>query len=182
MDRKIVQPKQIIVPGEYELGNQSILKIYFRVFDRGHGGDLPPVIVAHNSIGNRGERYFTLNPRIVGDYRNRVQSYINKGAEYFLLDGNHRAVASALTDHPIDTLELQSDEDIKKFRKMVERGELFDWEQESGSLIEIVDDFEFFCWEHLDEMMTVEERVKQLTSNGDLPQYMTDKYLQDKLI
>src|SRR3989344_5032483 len=81
-----------------------------------------------------------------------------------------------LTGHPIDTLELQSDEDIEQFRKMVERGELFDWEQESSSLIEVVNDFEFFCWEHLDEMMTVEERVKQLISNGDLPQYMKDKY------
>jgi len=45
MERRILQPDQIIVPGEYELGNESILKIYFRVFDRGHGGDLPPVIV-----------------------------------------------------------------------------------------------------------------------------------------
>src|SRR3989338_8017783 len=50
MERRILQPEQIIVPGEYELGNESILKIYFRVFDRGHGGDLPPIIVTSSQF------------------------------------------------------------------------------------------------------------------------------------
>jgi hypothetical protein len=46
MIERILQPSQIVVPGEYEVGNESILKIYHRIFDKGHGNDLPPVIVA----------------------------------------------------------------------------------------------------------------------------------------
>lgn len=180
MERRILQSGQIIVPGEYELGNESILKIYFRVFGRVHGADLPPVIVAHHSLGNRGEEYYELNKCAVGDYRNKLERYVKQGSEYFLLDGNHKAVASALVHQPIRALELQTDKDLKKIRKMVERGELFDWNHESDSLMQIVNDFEFFCSEHLDQMMTVDERVKQLTSNGDIPKYMRKRYHKEK--
>ncbi|MBI1970448.1 hypothetical protein HYS47_01750 [Candidatus Woesearchaeota archaeon] len=56
MERRILQPEQIIVPGEYELGNESIVKIYFRVFDAGHGVDLPPVIVARADVVSEEQR------------------------------------------------------------------------------------------------------------------------------
>ena len=180
MERRILQPEQIIVPGEYELGNESILKIYFRIFDRGHGADLPPVIVAHHSIGNRGEEFYELNQHLIGSYRDKLDRYLEQGSEYFLLDGNHKAVASALLHQPIRTLELQTDKDLEKIKEMVEKGELFNWKHGSASLREIVNDFEDFCSEHLDQMTTVDERVKQLTSNGDLPQYMKERYHKGK--
>ena len=45
MKRLTLRPEQILVSGEWNLENESILKIYFRAFDRGHGKDFPPVIV-----------------------------------------------------------------------------------------------------------------------------------------
>ena len=52
MENRILQPEQIIVPGEYEVGDEQILNIYFRVFDRGNSKDLPPVIVAHRTAAD----------------------------------------------------------------------------------------------------------------------------------
>lgn len=38
------------MPGEYSLGNESILKIYHRIFESGYGNCLPPVIVAKSDV------------------------------------------------------------------------------------------------------------------------------------
>ena len=181
MERKILKPRQILVPGEYELGNESILNIYFRICNRGYSEDLPPVIVAHNSLGNRGENFLTVsdNNRIrIGAYQDQVQRYIDNGTEYFLLDGNHRTVACALTHQPISVLELATDDDLEEIKRMVKTGELFDWKHESNSLRELVEEFEYSCERSLDQMMTVEERVKQLISNRDVPRYMRERYEQ----
>src|SRR3989338_1375909 len=58
MERRILQPEQIIVPGEYELGNEQILKIYHGIFEKGHGEDLPPVIVCSSGYVPEQERQF----------------------------------------------------------------------------------------------------------------------------
>lgn len=181
MERRILRPEHIIVPGEYELGNESILKIYFRVFNRGHGEDLPPVIVTHYSQGDQLKRFDNpSNKKIVGAYRQKLDDFVKNGAEYFLLDGNHKAVAAALTHNPILALELQAEGDILEIQRMVERGDLFDWNHESQSLVEIANQFEDYTSEYLDKMKTVEERVRLLTSNGDLPQYIKERYLRGK--
>ncbi|MBI2665757.1 hypothetical protein HYX12_04000, partial [Candidatus Woesearchaeota archaeon] len=64
MQRIILEPEQIIVPGECELGDESILKIYFRIFEKGHGEDLPPVIVVSNDIIKPRSRRGRLNEEI----------------------------------------------------------------------------------------------------------------------
>jgi len=74
MKELILKPEQIIVPGEYELGNESILKIYFRIFERGHGKDLPPVLVVHYLKGDRLELYnISENEWIVNNYRENFE-------------------------------------------------------------------------------------------------------------
>ena len=112
MERRILQPEQIIVPGEYELGNESILKIYFRVFDRGHGEDLPPVLVTHNG---------RINPSYLNEEFGRgqgqdefYQKLMDSEAEYLLLDGNHKSVAATLSHKPIYSLDLEKRADIAK--------------------------------------------------------------------
>lgn len=56
MRKLTLQPEQILVPGEYELGNEAILKIYFRIFEKGHGEDLPPVLVCSSTYVPASER------------------------------------------------------------------------------------------------------------------------------
>lgn len=56
MRKRTLQPEQILVPGEYELGDEAILKIYFRIFEKGHGEDLPPVLVCNSTYVPASER------------------------------------------------------------------------------------------------------------------------------
>lgn len=205
-----LQPEQIIVPSEYGLGNESILKIYFRLFDRGHGADLPPIIVTSSKFDqnllppaknyersirvleewerkgmyvNPGARNFSKKcfERAMAKYSGileKIAQFNKDGARYFLLDGNHRSAAATLTHQPISALELQTDEDLEEVRKMVGRGELFDFKRECASLVELIGSFYEFCKDRLEDFSTVRERIDELTSNGDLPKYMTERYLR----
>ncbi|MCX6708992.1 MAG: hypothetical protein NTW67_05095 [Candidatus Woesearchaeota archaeon] len=162
MRKTDLQPEQILIPGEYELGNESILKIYFRIFGKGHGKDLPPVIVARNDITGRSlkDKYesvvqhlskrgymgeMNINaPYNLGRAREtyaRFNELIAK-APFYLFDGNHRTTAATLTHRSIHALELQSDEDIAEARRMIERGQLFDFKRPETSLRELVTAFE----------------------------------------
>lgn len=220
-----LKPEQILVPGEYELGNQSILKIYFRIFDKGYGKDLPPVIVVHNSlvdyngldrkmhelesiIKNCVEGYDIIHRDLQegridqtyaclrhNEYSEKVQEsnmHIFKikdiyqvfqilhrlNAEYFLIDGNHRTVAATLTHNPIYALELQNNKDISEARKMIKKGELFNFDRAEDKLVDLVMAWGSYVSGHIDDTCTVKQRVNQLTSNGDLPSYMKQKYLE----
>ncbi len=167
MEKRTLQPQQIIVPGEYELGNESILRIYFRVFSKGYGEALPPVIVARSDLIGEKERAERLERFIENeeswlrkfrndeiDKRKIAKEIADKGeayrrlsaaitrAQYYLIDGNHKTAAATLANAPIYALELQFDEDITKARKMVEEGELFDFKMPEQSLRELVLSFE----------------------------------------
>lgn len=50
MQRKLLGPERIIVPGEYRVASEGILKIYFRIFDNGHKKDLPPILVVSSYV------------------------------------------------------------------------------------------------------------------------------------
>jgi len=205
MERKALKPGQIIVPGEYEIGNESILKIYFRIFDSGCGEILPPVTVARADVIDPAERKARLDRRLarikshgypnilygervaIGDYEH-ICSLIQT-APYYLLDGNHRTAAATLAGHDIDALELQNDGDLLEVRRMVDRGELFDFKRSETSLYELLMEFECFCMgnenvisgpPNKDMVRTVEQRVEEMVRNGHLPGYMTEVFLKRK--
>lgn len=201
MERKALKPGQIIVPGEYEIGNESILKIYFRIFDSGCGEILPPVTVARADVIDPAERRARLDRRLdrikshgyrtepvaIGDYEHFCS--LIQTAPYYLLDGNHRTAAATLAGHDINALELQNDGDLLEVRRMVDRGELFDFKRSETSLYELLMEFECFCMDNeyvisgppqRDMVRTVEQRVEELVRNGNLPGYMTERFLKRK--
>ena len=51
-----LQPEQIIVPGEYELSNETALRVYFDLCSRGHSKVLSPVIVTSSDITGKAGR------------------------------------------------------------------------------------------------------------------------------
>jgi len=55
MKRIVLESEQIITPGESEVGNEEILRIYFEIFNRDDGNYLPPIFVTRN------------DPRIISD-------------------------------------------------------------------------------------------------------------------
>ena len=209
MERRILQPEQIIVPGEYELGNESILKIYFRIFDRGHGKDLPPVVVVNSGLITKQARQERLQEQIV--YMKKSEeanekihapygaSYLMakpaiqeteeryrkiegklESAPYYLIDGNHRTAAAALTHSPISALELQGDGDFEEIKKMIERGKLFDFKRPETSLQTLVLEFENCVLKYIECCKTIRERIDELISNGNLPPYMKERYHRRK--
>ncbi|MDO8509170.1 MAG: hypothetical protein Q7S27_05810 [Nanoarchaeota archaeon] len=199
-----LQPEQILVPGEYKLGNESILKIYYRIFDRDHGRDLPPVITARADFisesqrQERFERKIEMLNRQIKEFRAVDAGYflplvkkdfetfsvLIKKSPYYLLDGNHRSAAATLTHNPIRALEIENDDDISKIEEMVEKGGVFDFKFKEKDLYTLLSSFEDYCLgeEHaigrgkIDKVKSVRERVDALVSNGDLPQYIIDKY------
>ena len=176
MERKILQPGQILVPGEYKLGNEGILKIYFRIFDSGHGDDLPLSIVINRNLATEG----ALESFVDQDRAQRIYSEIEQsGADYFLIDGNHKTVAAALCHVAPNVLELETNQDLEEARKMVVRGKLFDFPHKKDDLIKIADSFVEFVFRK-DYVRTLPQRVDELTSNGDLPQYMKERYHRGK--
>ncbi len=220
-----LQPEQIMVPREYELANEQILKIYFRIFKSGYGKALPPVITARinetqslveliengrhpdKGGGLRGYEEFLKKRHYSFDWeRNEVDQEVRsrredyrklfaefKTSPYILLDGNHRTAAAALTHNPVYALEIETDEDISEIRRMIKRGELFEFNSNETSLMTLKESFVLYCLQLaikdngnitfpsaalslLDETATVKERVKKLVVNGELPDYMARRY------
>lgn len=183
MEKRILQPEQIIVPGEYEVGNEAILKIYYRVFEAGQGSILPPAIVAHHGIASMEplKRWFTSSARHIDDYQDKVREFTARGAGYFLLEGNHRSIAATLTRQGIPVLELQPGDDMGQLRRMVETGEMFDFQldEETAELC-AGECARYLTSKGFENMMTLRDRVDKLTSNGHLPGYMVEKYRVSK--
>ena len=198
MKEKILEPEQIIIPGEYDVANETILKIYFRVFDKMHGKDLPPVFVAHKDVANmfsvlemnEDDTNYWYYRKINEAYNNQLKEVFKSGAEYFLLDGNHKSIAATLTHKPIRALEILTDQDLKKGAKMVESGKLFNWTIPGETITETMKQlkarlynytFHFFREERIDDCpLTIRERVDKLIFKEDLPQYMIKRYLRRK--
>lgn len=216
MKTRKLKPEQIIVPGEYELGNESILKIYFRILERGHGKDLPPVVVTtlenidkikvkkwleDSEYGFRKWEEPRLRDQLYsGTLEARRKDYeilfkVLEKTPYMLIDGNHRTAAATLTHKPISALEVQTDEDLEEVRRMVKRGEIFDFKRDETSIYHLRRGFIAYCLElnireydgnitfpadgrsWLRYTKSIKERIDELTSNGDLPQYMKERYL-----
>lgn len=188
MERRILQPEQIITPYEYEVSNEAILNIYFRVFDRGHGGDIPPVLVARPSLSDRDFllRYFRVPTR--EDFERYFRTIGEMGEVFYLMDGNHKGVAATLCHTPIKAIELQNDGDLEELGGMVKSGEYFnlpgfpfkyrEMGKVAGKLRSAVTYLE--DQQSDKEILTLKQRVDRLTSSRDLPQYMKDRYLKGK--
>ncbi len=198
MKRRIIQPDRVLVIGEYELGNPEILKIYYRVFERGHGEDLPPMIVASpGTEEERGKRLLAELVRIrATDPRSLVYAYdgstytTKKGAiekteeayrrleekireiDFYLIDGNHRSAAATLANQQLVCFELETDRDLEDTRKMVSTGQLFGFPHEHTSLKDLVVEAERWSLRNIDDLRTVKERVDQLAVDGFFPGYM----------
>ena len=182
-----LNPDQIIVPKEYKLGNTSILQIYFRVFDKKYGEDFPYAIVVRSDFISKEDRKEILEKR--PHFSEEILSFFEAKIEskYYLIDGNHKSAAAALTRSPVYCLELETDEDLEDIREMVERGELFSFPRTEKSLEKLV--FAFEDWIHgynigyesskiRRNTQTVKERVDELVSNKDIPNYMIERYLE----
>ncbi|MEK6918183.1 MAG: hypothetical protein AABW51_04510 [Nanoarchaeota archaeon] len=184
MKSLILKPEQIIPP-DNEMGNEEVLKIYFGVMAKGHEKDIPPVLIARPSLSDRN---FMLkragNMEICRKYFESVSQI--KDA-FYLIDGNHRAVAAMLCNIPIKALELEDDSDLSIIEKMAKSGEYwnhpplpFDFNNSrevTGKLRSAVTYLE--DGRYARELITLKDMVNELVFSNSLPDYMKNKYLEN---
>lgn len=189
MKRLTLKPEQIIVPGGYEIGDEEALKKYFEMFDKGCEQDVPPVLVLHSNLAGCYDRcHLPYPPR--EEFLKQMKLWRaldpNRPDFFYMIDGNHRAIAATLTHNPISALELQEDGDILEVKLMAERGELPSLEKVLGlwknSISHQISEFESYVGEnfHINPIPLLDLRVSKLVEDGLLPRYMQVRYLKEK--
>lgn len=170
MKHRLLHPRQIITLRDYPLYNPHILKIYFRVFSKNQGKILPPCPVIHKSSGI---------PLLKGKKRYNAQlaDFLNKHpeAEYFLLDGSHKTTAACLSKKLVPAVVIEKDEDLRKARKLIEKGEFFGWFAVENSVKEALHNL---AKHHFGakKFMTVEDKARLMVKNRKVPDYVISFY------
>ncbi|MBW2969706.1 hypothetical protein KY319_01145 [Candidatus Woesearchaeota archaeon] len=178
MKKRLLKPSQIITLRDYPVYNEQILKIYFRIFQKNQGKILPPCPVIHKS---------TAIPFVKGkdfkskQYNTMLEKYLqeNPKAEYFLLDGGHKTAAATLSHKKIPVLIIEKDKDFKEGKKFIKNGELFGWYMIEKSIKTAMKEL---AKHHFGtkRFMTVEDKVKKMVKNKDVPEYMIKVYKKEK--
>jgi hypothetical protein len=184
MKERSLGPKQIIVP-EYQIGNLTILKLYFRAFLKDET-DVPfPVLVARPSSSHRDFiQKRSVNPAETEAFFDEIDALVADRDAFYLIDGNHRGLAAALCRKRIQALEIETDADLDELEKMVERGEYIDlpsfpldsydhgWlPTRLGALVTELEE------RHQGrEILTLDERTERLAAEGQIPDYMISRY------
>ncbi len=170
MKTKLLRPNQIITLRDYPVHNEQILKIYFRVFQNNQGKILPPCPVVHKS---KGIPYVKGRDSKSKKYNRLLRKFLeeNPHAEYFLIDGGHKTAAAMLSHKLIPVLVLEQDSDFVKAKELVKTGEIFGWNSVEKS---ISDAMCVLAKHHFGtkEFLTVEDKVKKMVKNKDVPSYM----------
>ena len=202
MNKLVLKPEEVLCPGEYKPFTLETIRMYFHMDKKGHAADWPPVIVVKSEPQAEMVAWFETKIREFlrkyEDYHDRDRSANNfrkncteflKAADkspYFLVDGNHRAIAATLAHSPIHSLEVERNEDIGEIEQMVARGELFGFPHEVRTIDELRDSFKAYCtdmgdvihngkkgWEVLGNpavqyVKSFRDRVNELVLNDEL--------------
>lgn len=181
-----LKPQQIIVPFEFLVGSERMLRIYFHIVRKGAPDLLPPVLVARPTHSDR-KFIRTRAPKDdldVESFFAEVDRLATEHDAVYLVDGNHRAVAAALCRRPVAALEIERDADLEELEAMVERGDYFDlpafpmhyFDHEMlptqlGTLITTLEE------RHLGkEILTLDERTRRLAEQQEIPAFMARHY------
>ncbi len=161
MKLKTLSPNQIITLNDFPVHNEQILKIFFRIYQKGCGKIMPPCPVLHKSFVS----FSGSLQRVFEEFSGR-----NPQAEYFLLDGSHKTTAAALNGSKINVMIFETDKDIKEARSMVEAGELFSLAVENTINESILDLMKHFSKNPYFE--TVQDKTVRMIAEKIIPRYM----------
>ncbi len=84
-------------------------------------------------------------------------NYLDRGAQYLLVDGNHRAIAATITENPINSLVLTSDDDVQEAIGVVDSGRIRDFHWRWHNLNEVKISLYDFYAGNIDSVSTVRE-------------------------
>ena len=175
MKTKKLHPDQILTLNDYPVHNEHILKMYHRMFQKGHTTLVPPLPVV--SIAH-GELRLTGKGKKIEKYNALLAHFLvsHPRVKYCLVDGTHKTTAAALCSKHIRAIVFKTDADIRAARKMVERGELFSLTTgdtnsvKNATAILRKHFFKFMFFE------TVAEKTERMVKNKAVPGYMIKGY------
>lgn len=171
MKNKRLSPDQILTLHDYPVHNEHILKMYHRMFQKGHATLVPPLPVV--SITN-GELRMSGYSEKIKKYNALLKRFLkaHPGVEYCLIDGTHKTTAAALCSKNIRAIVFKEDADFGIARKMVESGELFSITTGGANTIdEALDVVRKHFFKSL-SFETVAEKTFRMIEDNILPQYM----------
>jgi hypothetical protein len=206
MKKLTLAPEQVLATDTSFPEDDLAFQIYYRVFAKGGGVSLPPIIVgsikspsdwiARLEIGYSHREH--RDPDLVRQRRREYRILFSKLREipYYILDGNHRALASALSRQSLNALYLESDADLLEVERMVSTGDLLSFPHEAGSLEELEgQSIQHFLKLNdlppnhalnasnkidLTPLVSVATRAYDLCSSNRLPRYMVKNYTARK--
>ena len=165
MKEHILQPEEILFAENLDDINLNTLKIYYRIFEEGYSEIVPPSIVIPKKYMNfeEFEEFYAKNPNV----------------NYFLIDGHHKNLASALCRTPIKALEIEHDGDLDYIKRLVYRGVLFNWNIEGENLEDVRHNFvnHLYYNVRIKNFASLEETTRDFVFDKRNPSYMTKKYL-----
>ncbi len=212
MRKLILKPEDVLCPGEYEQFTPETVRMYFHMDKRGHAADWPHIIIVKSEPQAEMVAWFetkirefmrvgqntaweSADRKTTSDKFRKIYMDFLKAAEqspYFLIDGNHRAIAATLAHSPIHSLEVERNEDIGEIEKMVARGDLLGFPHDAKRVDELRNDFIANCTDMYDfkrdgnkqwgivknpaaqYVKSFRERVNDLVLNEKFPEHMAD--------
>lgn len=174
---KNLKPNEILTTKDFPVHNQHILKIYFRICERGDEKILPPTPVMPVSVG------LPLLPgknKKIQEHNERIKKFFreNKKIKYILVDGNHKTTALTLAHKHIHAMILKTDKDIREVKDLIEAGEIFGIYKIESMKKELKKMAEHFKDAQLLE--SVEDKTRRMVRKNTIPEYMIDHYERKK--
>ena len=172
---KKLHPNQILTLSDYPVHSEQVLKLYHRMFWRGHHTLIPPLPVI---AIDKGQLKMTGNGKKTKRYNELLTRFLKNHprARYCLVDGSHKTTAAALCNKSIRAMVFKTDADILAARKMVEQGELLSLT--TGDTNSIKDALKilrqhFFKARRFE---TVAEKTARMVRGKVVPRYMIEVY------
>ncbi|MBU1167524.1 hypothetical protein KKC60_03920 [Patescibacteria group bacterium] len=168
-----LHPSQIMTTNDFPVHNEQILKIYFKICQKKHIDILPPLPVYHKSLGLP---LLGGSGKDIKKHNIAIKSFFeeNPGVEYILMDGSHKTTALTLTHNLIPAIVIKTNQDVKKFHKMEETGEIFSFAGPFTMKEIFKDKAEHFF--EADFFQTVESKTKRMVEAKVIPQFMINHY------
>lgn len=178
MEYKELQPNQIIALFDDPIRYELILKIYFKIFQKGANKIISPCPVIHKSTGIP---FIDGNQKEAKRYNDLLIKFLktHPEAEYFLLDGTHKTTAATLAHELIPVIIFKSDKDIKDARKLTEAGEIINLTISDTITKNLKELSRYFSKTKV--LQTVVEKTEKMVRTHKLPKYMIRFYKKRKL-
>jgi hypothetical protein len=161
-----LNPNQIITLNDYPVHSDEVLSKYFNKCKLDEETPLVPVIEKE-----------IVRKSLDGELLTKFEEFEKQNTEaaYFMLDGSHRTTALTLCGHGIQSVILETNEDIVEAKSGIVTGRIL----KNGILDCSLEENCKILNDHFKEkpyFMTVEQKTEKMVNEKVIPQYMIDSY------